>query len=47
MIIDKEGIVSASKNELLAIWLIDDDLFNLLSYGEWVIRCKTPGVNVT
>lgn len=46
MVINENGIVSASKLEMLAIWIIDDDLFKLLPYGEWVMRCKVQGVNV-
>jgi hypothetical protein len=46
MVIDKEGITSASKNELLAFWIIDNDLFRLFPFGEFVIRCKGQGVTV-
>lgn len=47
MITNEHGIVAASKMELLAIWLYDNDLFRLLPYGEWVLRCKALGVTVT
>ena len=47
MKINSEGIASASRTELLAIWIYDNDLMGLMSYGEWVIRCKTQGVQVT
>lgn len=46
MIIDNNGLVSASRNELLAFWIIDDDLFSLFPFGEFLIRCKTQGVKV-
>lgn len=46
MIIDGNGIVAASKMELLAIWLYDNDLFRLFHYGEFVIRCRIQGVKV-
>ena len=46
MITNEHGIVSASKMELLAFWIIDNDLFRLLPFGEFLIRCKTQGVTV-
>lgn len=46
MITNKHGIVSASKDELLAIWLIDDDLFGLFDFSKWVMWCKIVGVKV-
>ena len=47
MTIDETGLVSASKAELFAFWVIDDDLFRLFSFSEWLIRCKVQGVYVT
>lgn len=46
MAINEHGIVSASKFELLAIWLFDDDLFRLIPFGEWFMRCIGQGVKV-
>lgn len=46
MVIDKDGIVSASKNELLAFWIVDNDLFRLFSFWEFIIRNKVQGVKV-
>ena len=46
MIIDNNGIVAASKLELLAFYIYDPDLFKLMPFEEWVIRCKTQGVKV-
>ena len=46
MTINNEGIQSASRDELLAYWIIDDDLFRLLSFWEWLYRCMTQGVKV-
>ncbi len=46
MLTDNFGIVSASKTELLAIYVFDDDLFPIMPYGEWVYRCKAQGVKV-
>lgn len=46
MVTDKFGIVAASKMELLAIYIFDNDLFRLMPFGEWEIRCKVQGVLV-
>lgn len=47
MVADKFGIVAASKMELLAIYIFDDNLFDLMPFGEWEIRCKLQGIKVT
>ena len=46
MTINSEGIAAASKAELLAIWLYDNDLFRTMFFGEWLYRCKVLGVSV-
>ena len=46
MTINEGGIASASKTELLAMWLYDNDLFRLFPYGEFVVRCAAQGVRV-
>ena len=46
MRINQDGLVSASKDELMAIWLFDDDLFRLFAYAEWLMWCKIAGVKV-
>ena len=46
MRINQDGLVSASRDELLAIWLFDDDLFRLFAYAEFVLWCKITGVEV-
>lgn len=46
MTINSEGIAAASKAELLAIWLYDNDLFRTMFFGEWLYRCKVLGVTV-
>lgn len=46
MTINDSGLVSTSKDELLAIWLFDDDLFRLFAYAEWIMWCKIAGVKV-
>lgn len=46
MIINENGLVSISMLALLAFWLIDDDLFHLLPFGEFVNRVKAQGVTV-
>ena len=46
MIVDKFGIAAASVLELLAIYIFDEDLLPLMSYREWVQRCKRQGVMV-
>lgn len=46
MITNNRGLVSASRDELLAIWLFDDDLFRLFDFIRWVMWCKITGVKV-
>jgi hypothetical protein len=46
MTINSEGIQTASRDELLAYWIIDNDLFRLFSFWEWLHRCKAQGVKV-
>ena len=46
MITNNRGILSASKDELMAIWLFDDDLFQLFAFSEWLLWCKIAGVKV-
>ena len=46
MITNNRGLVSASKDELLAIWLFDDDIFQLFAFSEWLLWCKIAGVIV-
>ena len=46
MMTNNSGLVSASRDELLAIWLFDDDLFRLFDFSRWVMWCKIGGVKV-
>lgn len=46
MTTNNHGLVSASRDELMAIWLFDDDLFRLFAYAEWLMWCKITGVKV-
>ena len=46
MMTNNSGIVSASKDELMAIWLFEDDLFRLFNFSRWVMWCKITGVKV-
>ena len=46
MMINNSGLVSASRDELMAIWLFDDDLFQLFSFSELLLWCKIVGVTV-
>ena len=46
MTINDSGLVSASRDELMAIWLFDDDLFQLFSFSELLLWCKIGGVKV-
>ena len=46
MTTNNRGIVSASRYELLAIWLFDDDLFRLFDFRKFVLWCKITGVTV-
>lgn len=47
MITNNRGIVSASRDELMAIWLFDDDLFRLFYFSKFVLWCKIVGVEVS
>ena len=47
MMINNSGIVSASMDELMAIWLFDDDLFRLFDFSKFVLWCKIVGVEVS
>ena len=47
MITNNRGLVSASKDELLDMWLLDDDLFRLFDFSRWVMWCKITGVEVS
>ena len=46
MTTNNRGLVSASKDELMAIWLFDDDIFQLFAFSEWLLWCKIKGVKV-
>ena len=46
MMINNSGLVSASRYELMAIWLFDDDLFKLFAFSELLLWCKIAGVKV-
>ena len=46
MTTNKHGIVSASRDELMAIWVFDDDLFRLFAYAEWLLWARIVGVTV-
>ena len=46
MTTNNRGLVSASRDELMAIWLFDDDLFRLFDFSRWVMWCKIGGVEV-
>ena len=46
MMINNSGLVSASRDELMDIWLFDDDLFRVFAYSEWLMWCKITGVKV-
>ena len=46
MTTNDSGLVSASKDELMAIWIFDDDLFRLFDFSRWVMWCKIGGVKV-
>ena len=46
MITNNRGLVSASMDELLAIWLFDDDLFRLFDFSKFVLWCNIAGVTV-
>ena len=46
MMTNNSGLVSASKDELMAIWLFDDDLFQLFDFSKFVLWCKIAEVTV-
>ena len=46
MTTNNRGLVSASRDELMAIWLFDDDIFQLFAFYEWLLWCKIGGVKV-
>ena len=46
MMTNNSGLVTASRDELMAIWLFDDDLFRLFDFSRWVMWCKIAGVIV-
>ena len=46
MTTNNRGLVSASRDELMAIWLFDDDIFQLFAFSEWLLWCKIAGVKV-
>ena len=43
MMINNSGLVSAYRDELMAIWLFDDDLFRLFDFSRWVMWCRITG----
>ena len=47
MMTNNFGLVSASRDELMAIWLFDDDLFRVFAYAEFVLWCRITGVKVS
>ena len=47
MTTNNRGLVSASRDELMAIWLFDDDIFQLFAFSEWLLWCKITGVEVS
>ena len=47
MTTNNRGLVSASRDELMAIWLFDDDIFQLFAFSEWLLWCKITGVKVS
>ena len=46
MTTNNSGLVSASRDELMAIWIFDDDIFQLFAFTEWLLWCKIAGVIV-
>ena len=46
MMTNNSGLVSASRDELMAISLFDDALFRLFDFSRWVMWCKIAGVKV-
>ena len=47
MMTNNSGLVTASRDELMAIWLFDDDLFRLFDFSRWIMWCKIVGVKVS
>ena len=47
MMINNSGIVSATQDEIMDIWLFNDDLFRLFDFSKWVMWCKITGVEVS
>ena len=47
MTTNNSGLVSASKDELMAIWLFDDYLFRMFDFSRWVMWCRITGVTVS
>ena len=47
MTTNNRGLVSASKDELMAIWLFDDDIFQLFAFSEWLLWCRITGVKIS
>ena len=47
MTTNEHGILAASKTELLAIWIYDNDLFRLMPFGRLVYLMKFQGVKVS
>ena len=46
MTTNNRGLVPASRDELLAILLFDDDLFRMFDFSRWVMWCRITGVIV-
>ena len=46
MMINNSGLVSASRDELMPIWLFDDDLFRLFDFSKWLMWSRITGVKV-
>jgi hypothetical protein len=44
--INENGIATASQLELLAIYIYDEDISELMGFDEWLCRCKALGVKV-
>lgn len=47
MTTNNRGLVSASRDELMAIWLFDNDIFQLFAFSEWLLWCKITGVKIS
>ena len=46
MTTNNRGLVSASSDELMAIWLFDDDLFRLFDFSKFVLWWRITRVKV-